>query len=94
MTSSLNIPATRPLLSALRWRHSGSLGPAQIMPHAFSFFSTALAMILKYHAKERAMEEVYLPCNLSQVALGITEVLAGGVVVWHVTLPCIRSLCG
>lgn len=50
-----------------------------MMPHAFSFFSTALARILKYLAKERAKEEDYLPCNLSQVALGITEkVLAGG----------------
>ncbi|RMC12817.1 hypothetical protein DUI87_10342 [Hirundo rustica rustica] len=57
------------------------------MPHAFRFFSTALAMILKDLAKERAMEEIYLPCNLSQVALGITEVLAGVAVVWHVTLP-------
>lgn len=35
-----------------------------------------------------------LPCNVSQMALGITEeVLAGGVVVWHVTLPCIQSSC-
>lgn len=32
-----------------------------VMPHGFRFFSTALATILKYLAKERAMEEVYFP---------------------------------
>lgn len=62
MTTSLNIASyqTPPLPS------DGDTVVHLVLSY-ISSFSTALVMILKYLAKERAMEEVCLPCSLSQV---------------------------
>jgi len=78
MTGSLKIAdyGTPPLCLRIKAIVAHQILPFP-MPCASSFFIAALAMILKYPAKQGVMEEVCLSCSLRQVVLGIAEASTG-----------------